>query len=388
MGRFSVVSLFAGIGGLDLGFEQEGFEIVWANELLESAAASYERNLGAPAAVGPIEDVDLSRVPRADVVIGGPPCQSFSLMGLRRPDDPRGSLVFRFLEVVKTLHPRVFVMENVPGMSASRIDGVRLPDVLAGEFASLGYTVTKMRLLATDFMVPQLRRRLFLVGHRDGHVIDAPNSERFVAERLGVDPSEADVSARAALDDLGPCVARGQEAQYGSEPHSWLARYFRRAHRERVSLHECPRMSVTDRTLVAHIPPGGNYRDVPDAVATPRILKYKATGGRSTTYGRLHPDRPSHTVNTYFRRPNVGTNFHYAEGRLITPREAMRLQSLPDEFELEFTSQDERNALIGNAVPPLMARGVAWRVHAAMTGEDAGWEPAEPQQATLPWSPH
>jgi len=382
----TVVSLFAGIGGLDLGFVREGFDLVWANELLKNAAASYELNLHTPVTVGRLEEIETARLPRADVVIGGPPCQSFSLVGLRRANDPRGRLVFTFLDVVKELRPRAFVMENVPGIAASLVDGRRLPDVLVGEFEALGYAVTKMRLLATDFMVPQMRRRLFLVGHI-GREIRTPDPERFHSDRLGVDAGEAKISAHAALGDLGSCVARGERSRYRSEPSSWLARYFRAAQAEDVSLHECPRMSATDRVLIAHIPPGGNYRDVPDAVATQRILKFKASGGRSTTYGRLHPDRPSHTVNTYFRRPNVGTNFHYSEDRLLTPREAMRLQSLPDDFELVYSSQDERNALIGNAVPPLMAQAVAWTVRAALTGEDDDWEVTEPLQQFLPWAP-
>jgi DNA (cytosine-5)-methyltransferase 1 len=114
--------------------------------------------------------------------------------------------------------------------------------------------------------------------------------------------------------------------------------------------------------IVQHIPPGGNYTDIPDSISTGRVMKFKETGGRTTTYGRLHPEQPSYTINTYFRRPNVGCNFHYSEPRLITPREAMRLQSMPDHWELVFSSQDARNALIGNAVPPLMGHAIAWSV--------------------------
>jgi len=121
-------------------------------------------------------------------------------------------------------------------------------------------------------------------------------------------------------------------------------------------------MSNKDKEIVAYIPPGGNYQDIPDHIAPGRVLKFKETGGRTTTYGRLHPDEPAYTINTYFRRPNVGCNFHYSEPRLITPREAMRFQSFPDWFELTYSSQDERNAFIGNAVPPLLAHAIAWSV--------------------------
>jgi DNA (cytosine-5)-methyltransferase 1 len=125
-------------------------------------------------------------------------------------------------------------------------------------------------------------------------------------------------------------------------------------------------MSDRDRQFVSHIPPGGNYRDIPNHIATPRILRFKETGGRTTTYGRLHPDEPAYTINTYFRRPNVGCHFHYEYERLITAREAMRFQSLPDAFDVHATRQDERNALIGNAVPALLAQAVAESVRAAL----------------------
>jgi DNA (cytosine-5)-methyltransferase 1 len=322
---------------------------------------SYAVNFGARPVCADIHALPLDSLPAADLVIGGPPCQSFSLVGRRQPDDPRGALVFRFVDVVRHLRPRAFAMENVPGMAASRIDGRRLTAVLADEFEALGYHTTAVKLTASDYLVPQRRRRLFLLGCRDGPV-PRPDPVRFARACWGADQRTFDVSARAAIGDLGPCVAKGQLAGYLPEPCSAFAALMRRRSPGRVSLHECPRMSATDRELVRHIPPGGNYADIPDAVAPGRVLKFKQTGGRTTTYGRLHPDRPAHTINTYFRRPNVGCNFHYAEPRLITPREAMRFQSLPDHFELCFGSQDERNRLIGNAVPPLLARAIAWAV--------------------------
>jgi DNA (cytosine-5)-methyltransferase 1 len=376
--------LFCGIGGLDLGFLREGFDVVWANDILPNAAAGYAKNLGHPVVVADLNDVPLASIPAADVVIGGPPCQPFSLMGLRRKDDPRGSLVFRFADVVLSIMPRVFVMENVPGMEASKIDGHRLPEVLATEFEAAGYTVTKMRLRASDYMVPQLRRRLFLIGHLGGAAIPLPSPDAYAMLRLSVSEEERVVSATAALGDLGPCTSKGERAAYASQPTTWLAKYYRRKDLADVSLHECPRMSRTDQKLVSYIPPGGNFRDVPVEAATGRILKYRETGGRSTTYGRLHPDRPSHTVNTYFRRPNVGTNFHYAEDRLITAREAMRLQSFPDDFELVFTAQQERNTQIGNAVPPLLAQAVAWSVRSALDAAPQRRTRA-PVQQPLPW---
>lgn len=359
--KHTVVSLFSGLGGLDLGFHWEGFRTIWANDLYPHATSSFARNFGIECVTGDITKIDLDEIPKGDLVIGGPPCQSFSLVGKRQADDPRGKLVFRFYEVVKKLKPQVFVMENVPGMAASKIDGVRLPEILKNMFSELGYNVTVMNLNADNYLVPQRRKRMVMVGSLSC-TIEKPDSKRFAKECYGIDIETYNNSAKSAIEDLGDCTLKGQRALYKSIEPSVFAKLMRRDGQGTVSLHEMPRMSETDKLLVQSIPPGGNYMDIPDEIAPGRALKFKKTGGRTTTYGRLHPDRPSYTINTYFRRPNVGCNFHYKELRLITAREAMRFQSIPDSFELVYSSQDQRNSLIGNAVPPIMARAIAWAV--------------------------
>lgn len=360
------LSLFSGLGGLDLGFIQEGFELVQAYDIDTAAVASHREFFGHDA-----ERLDLAthpavELPDADVIVGGPPCQSFSLVGRRREDDPRGQLVFAFLRIVAAHRPTAFVMENVPGIESSRIGGRRLVELVVGRAQRLGYTVTVCKLTASDYLVPQRRRRLFLLGTMSG-VIPPPDPRHFAESRFGIDPSMFDISAQAAIGDLGQPVARGERASYGTSEPSQYAKLLRARSTTSVSLHETPRMSDTDRRLVSVIPPGGNYMDVPDGLATPRIMRFKATGGRTTTYGRLHPDSPAYTINTYFRRPNVGCHFHYSAERLITAREAMRFQALPDAMDLVYSRADQRNALIGNAVPPLLARAIAMTVRESLS---------------------
>ncbi len=365
---YTVVSLFCGLGGLDLGFEWEGYKIIWANDFSQDACKSYTINFGIKPFQGDINEIPIEEIPDSDVIIGGPPCQSFSLVGQRQPNDPRGKLVFKFVEIVRAKQPRAFVMENVPGITASRIKGMPLLDTISEEFSDLGYKVIRMKLKATDYLVPQLRHRIILVGCKDSPVF-YPNSEDYVNFCYGLKINAFDLSAKAAIGDLGNCTVRGERSTYKEGDASLFANLMREKGVKDVSLHECPRMSDTDKLLVKHIPPGGNYMDIPDDISPGRVLKFKQTGGRTTTYGRLHPDRPAYTINTYFRRPNVGCNFHYSEPRLITPREAMRFQSIPDHFELSYSSQDQRNALIGNAVPPLMARAIAWSLKTALNGK-------------------
>jgi DNA (cytosine-5)-methyltransferase 1 len=364
---YEVLSLYCGLGGLDLGFIWEGFKIIWANDHSTHAANTHRLNFGTEVICRDVSEIPVAEIPDADIIIGGPPCQSFSLLGQRQKEDPRGKLVFNFLEIVQAKRPLAFVMENVPGIAASKIEGRRLPDVLRDAFCKLGYQVVKMNLTATDYLVPQLRKRLFLVGCLNTRPVQI-DAARFAKGVYGINQDSFDLSAVSAIGDLGECVSKGQRAKYRSVEPSAFAKLMRRGNLADVSLHERPRMSKTDEVIISHVPPGGNYRDIPDEVAPGRVLKFKHSGGRTTTYGRLHPDKPSYTINTYFRRPNVGCNFHYSEPRLITPREAMRFQSIPDDIELCYGSQDQRNALIGNAVPPLMARAVAWSLRQAIEG--------------------
>ena len=363
--KLTVASLFCGVGGMDLGFEWAGCEIAWASDFSPAAINSYKLNFGIAPILADISELSVSAIPATDVIIGGPPCQSFSLAGKRRPDDPRGKLVYRFVEIIRQKLPSAFVMENVPGLSSSKIDGRSLSDVLEEQFEEMGYRVRQMKLNAVDYLVPQRRNRLVLAGSNIRRPA-LPDGRVFAKTFYNIVRSDYDRSAAAALGDLGPCPAKGMRSRYRDAPPSQFASLMRYKGGHDVSLHQCPRMSDTDRLLVAHIPPGGNYNDVPDDISSARIMNHKETGQRTTAYGRLHPRRPSYTINANFRRPNVGCNFHYSELRLITPREAMRLQSLPDHFELQYKNQDERNALIGNAVPPLMAQAIAWSVMQAL----------------------
>lgn len=128
---------------------------------------------------------------------------------------------------------------------------------------------------------------------------------------------------------------------------------------EKVTEHFMPQMSELDKYIVEHVKPGGNYMDIPPDVKSSRIRRLQREGGHTTCYGRMKPDEPSYTINTYFNRPNVGCNIHYREDRLITVREALRLQSFPDSYVVVSSSKQGRNLIVGNAVPPMLAEVMA-----------------------------
>lgn len=358
--QHSVAGLFVGCGGLDYGFKEAGFGLIWANELDQDAAQSYSLLTGHDVVIQDIWNV-IDQVPNADILIGGPPCQSFSLVGKRLDSDPRGKLVFAYQQVIDRVRPKIFVMENVPGLMASKIDGIRLPVYLAEQFAKMGYKVSTLKLTATDYFVPQRRQRVVMIGHKiSGREFELISPHEF-SKIIGAPGLRVPVSVSEALDDLPSPLQKGSKGniKYLCAPRTAFARLMREKSPEEVSLQVMPTMSVLDREFVRHIPPGGNYMNIPDSVSTKRIMSFKASGGRTTTYGRLHPEKPAYTINTFFNRPNVGANYHHNEERLITVREALRLQSFPDHFTPAFTSQRSLHMQVGNAVPPLMARGVA-----------------------------
>ena len=305
-----------------------------------------------------IENIDL---PKIDFIIGGPPCQSFSLVGKRSKNDERGTLVFKYLEIIQEKRPKAFVMENVPGMAASKYNGVRLTVFLEKKFTALGYKVTILKLDASEYLVPQKRKRIFIIGTPRKQFIK-PDSVFFAKQVHNLSYSKFDIGAKSAIGDLGKVVELGKLASYNRSKPSLFAELMRDKETKRVSLHEIPTMSEKDKELISFIPPGGNYLNVPDEFATQRILNFKKTGGRTTAYARLHKDNPSYTVNTQFRRPNVGSNIHYKKSRLISAREAMRFQSIPDRITINNITKTDRNILIGNAVPYLLAQSIAFNL--------------------------
>ncbi|MFT5780387.1 MAG: DNA (cytosine-5)-methyltransferase 1, partial [Crocinitomicaceae bacterium] len=170
-----VVGLFSGCGGLDLGFKQAGYDLVWANDILRDACATYKRNIGNHIVHGDLTEIDLETIPKADVIIGGPPCQGFSGIGKRDPNDDRSSLVYAYLNVVDKIQPKIFLFENVTGIKSSKAaDGSKVLDNLRQAFEGIGYQVNIHTLNAADYGVPQKRKRVFIIGNKIGADITAP----------------------------------------------------------------------------------------------------------------------------------------------------------------------------------------------------------------------
>lgn len=339
MKKYNAIDLFAGCGGLSKGFMEAGFEIIVGVDNEQSALNTFELNhkgsIGLNADLSKQETFDEIRKiagnREIDVVIAGPPCQGFSLTGPRNFDDPRNKLYLAVIELVKQYQPKGFIIENVPGM-ATMYDGQVKEEILK-RFREMGYNVDCRILLAADYGVPQMRRRLIFMGVRAD--VGEPKFPK-----PSVD-SEHYVTCRDALSDLPSRKDElGNEIDvYTMEPQT---EYQRKMRMNSSTLHNhvatAHKQFVKD--TIALVPEGGNYKDLPPGWGESRKF--------NEAWTRYHGDKPSKTIDTGHRN-----HFHYEYNRVPTVRENARLQSFPDDFIFTGT-RTQQNRQVGNAVPPLL----------------------------------
>lgn len=356
--RYRLIDLFAGAGGMSLGFSErfgQPFQSVWANDFNEFCVKTYNENFPPHCVPGDIvellEDKKL-KIPSADVVIGGPPCQGFSLLNKNRRDDPRKQLWRPYLEVVARCGASVFVMENVPHLL-----GTSEHRAIVEAAEALGFTVRFGKLLAADYGVPQTRIRAFIIGVRfaDPAVLFPPPRTHFNQNGNGSQPTlplnEREYlpkpkkwqTVRDAIADLP--APEGTELRETDPP---------------LDLHFGRNPTELSRKRYRAIPEEGMNRFDLQRVApelTPPCWIKKKSGG-TDLFGRLWWDRPAVTMRTEFFKPEKGRYLHPEQHRPITHREAARFQSFPDDFRF-VGSKIEIAKQIGNAVPPLLAARVA-----------------------------
>ena len=366
---FRVIDLFSGAGGLSLGFTQvrtcddrRAFIPIWANDFNTAAAATYNLNFGDHCIAGDLLDILTDPevvVPAADLVIGGPPCQGFSLLNKKRQADPRKKLWRPYMEVVERSGARAFVMENVRQLLSS--DELR---EIQAEARRLGFQTTAALLCAADYGTPQERYRAFVVGFRDGSPRQAfpPRRTHF---RAGLDDAQHMLLANEYTEDAKPWRTVRNAIGNLPEPEGTE---IRQGH-GLLDLHFGRNPNAVSKKRYRAVPPGGNRFDLQANALhlTPDCWIRKKKGG-TDLFGRLWWDRPSVTIRTEFFKPEKGRYLHPVSHRPITHREAARLQSFPDDFE--FTgSKIEIARQIGNAVPPSLAHAVGRSVYALLSGD-------------------
>jgi DNA (cytosine-5)-methyltransferase 1 len=309
-----VVSLFAGCGGLDLGFKQAGYEIAWANDFNPYAGATYKRNFGDHMHVGPIQEVDFSKLPKPDLITGGFPCQDFSMIWKRGGlETERGNLYLYFVKAVDVLRPKVFVAENVKGLLTA--NGGKALEQIVKDFSELGYRVSVDLYNFAEYGAPQLRERVLIVGVRNdiSYSFQKPAAVR---------TSDNFVTSGEALEGV-----------------------------ENVPFNnELINIKPRTRQILSLIPEGKNFS------AIPKDSPFYVKGMISHVYRRLDRNRPSTTI---IAGGGGGTwGYHFQEPRPLTNRERARLFGYPDDFVFEGTVTEVRRQ-IGNSVPPIAARVIA-----------------------------
>jgi DNA (cytosine-5)-methyltransferase 1 len=377
MDKPSLVDLFCGCGGLAWGFEEQGFTVLLGADVKSVALGTFARNF--PQAIAMNED--LSRYsPRRlmedlglksgelDCLVGGPPCQGFSKNVPARHrflDDPKNQLVLTFLEFVKVFKPKVLLLENVAEM-VNAYEQVYTSEAL-GLLERLGYEAGSTRLLATDYGVPQLRRRAFFFANRIGASVRIPEPTYLApGENPGLfnwETARRYVTVWEAISDLPPLKSGegSSPCEYATEPKTEYQRQMRKGS---TALYDHVARSLTKPQLdrVKHLRPGSGE----GADALPMHLRPRKR--YSGAYARLKPEEPARTITRWVFHPGSGRYYHPYDNRVITIREAARLQSFPDNFVFEGT-YIQKASQIGEAVPPLLSQAFARETKSALLGE-------------------
>jgi len=322
-----LISLFSGAGGLDLGFEKAGFEIVMANEYDSSIWETYEKNHKTPLLRGDICKIDSNEFSECDGIIGGPPCQSWSEAGsLRGINDPRGQLFYEYIRILKDKRPAFFLAENVKGMMAQRHNSA--VEGIVAQFEEAGYNVNVFLLNANDYGIAQDRKRVFYVGFRKDlnapFTPPAPSRAKLTFKNIIFDLKDTAIEAQPKNKTNGSnCKIPNHEYFIGAYSTIFMSR-------NRVRQWDEPAFTV------------------------------QASGRQC----QLHPQAPV--------MPKVEKNLNkFVEGkehlyRRLTVRECARVQGFPDDFIFYYNGLNNGYKMIGNAVPINLAYEIAKAIKKAL----------------------
>lgn len=358
MHTYNIMDLFSGVGGLSYGFTQfPQFHIVAANEIEKDIATAYSLNHPHVTMLNcDIQSLTEEMLANAlggktiDVVIGGPPCQSYSTLG-KRQIDQRANLFMQYKRILKILRPRMFVFENVVGILS--MDKGKLFQRVQAEFMELGYSLKSQIVNAVDFGVPQYRERVILVGMQ--------GDNRFVypvpTHGKGRKPY---ITLKDALGDL-PVLKSGQERDaYAAPASNEFLKFVRTNCPEQSQLreHKAPKNGAHLIKIMETLQDGQSKNDLPEDI--------RPKSGYGNTYAKLWWERPSTTITRNFACPSSSRCIHPRDSRAMSIREGARLQSFPDDYQF-YGADGMKRLEIGNAVPPLLSVAIAKQVLEVLT---------------------
>ena len=319
----TTVDLFAGAGGLTEGFKQAGFETIAANEIMPDYSETFKLNHpDAKIFTGDIRNITVEEFKKVcgingkkvDVVIGGPPCQGFSMAGLRDPKDPRNSLFMEYIRFVDGLKPKYFVMENVPGiLTMKTAKGEKVIDLIENEFKRIGYKVKRKKLHAADYGVPQKRKRVVFIGTNTGKEITYPEPTHAEEPYIKVD---------------------------GKKIKKWVGAGTVLLSKEKV--------------------PKNFYHSEKMINGFIKRRKRNENNGRGFGWQIIAEEKPCYTISARYWKDGSDALVKYSEKeiRMLTPLETARIQTFPDKYKFH-GSKRVVYTQIGNAVPVGLAKAIA-----------------------------
>jgi len=342
--KYTVVDLFAGVGGLSYGFSHnDNFEIIFANEYDKNIAKAYSLNHTTvkifDCDIKELTEQNINKIIKEpiDIVVGGPPCQSYSTLG-KRQNDERAVLFKEYCRILKILQPKIFIFENVKGMLS--MNKGNLFNQIKQTFTSIGYEIQNKILNSAEYGVPQIRERVFIVGTKSKNTFEYP-LQTHGDNKAGLKPF---VSLKDAISDL-PILESGETLnEYQGEPQNEFQQFVRDT--TILTENTSPKNGELLIKIMKSLSDGGNKNDLPSEL--------KPKSGYGNTYAKLWWNKPVPTVTRNFACASSSRCIHPRDSRALTTREGARLQSFPDSYKF-YGSVATKNLEIGNAVPPLLS---------------------------------
>ena len=343
---YNIIDLFAGVGGLSYGFSKmPEFKILAANEIERDISIAYKINH--PEVVMFNDDINALTEEtiksalnnqKIDLVVGGPPCQSYSTLGKREMDD-RANLFMQYKRLLSILKPRAFIFENVVGMLS--MNRGRLFQNVQEEFETLGYKLKYKVLNAVNYGVPQFRERVILVGFLDENPFEYPEPTHGEGLKKFVTLSEA-------IGDLPPLRSGESGTEYLPGHANDFSRFVR--NEDRLTEHVAPKNGAHLVKIMQTLKDGEGKNDLPEDI--------RPKSGYGNTYAKLWWEKPSTTITRNFACPSSSRCIHPRDSRALSIREGARLQGFPDDYKF-YGSDGMKRLEIGNAVPPLLSVAIA-----------------------------
>lgn len=344
--KLKVVDLFCGCGGFSQGFQAAGFEIVAGIDIDAQALLTYEKNFPKAKAIkadlSKLSAQDFELIRNCDVLLGGPPCQGFSVAGNLNKSDQRNDLVYSYLKIIKKILPKFVVIENVPNI-LNFANGEFSKAIVSG-LNKLGYSLEIMKINCSEYGVPQNRKRVFFIAVLQGDF----NTNFLLSNKIDEKTTVFDaISDLPLLDnELGESKVNYLQAPITKYQKSM------RLNSKFIFNHESVNHTEKTKSIIALVPDGGNYKDLPSNLHSTRKVNIAWT--------RMDSKKPCFTIDAGHNH-----HFHYQANRVPTVRECARIQSFPDNF-IFLGNRTSQYRQVGNAVPPLMAKIIGESLIASM----------------------